>query len=83
MTEFFKMDAFFVVATIATVVIAAITIVALVYAVRFLRTINRVADEIEEEADATREVIKDARKSVRGFRFGQLFSLFRTRAKKK
>ena len=76
MTELLKMDIFFVVATAATALVAAGVIVALVYAVRLLRTMNRVAENIEEEAEAIREDIKDARDSVRGFRFSDLFALF-------
>lgn len=76
MTDLLKMDVFFVVATVATVLVAAGIVVALVYAVRLLRTMNRVAEEIEEEAEAIRADIKDARDSVRGFRFSDVFSLF-------
>jgi hypothetical protein len=76
MTDLLKMDIFFVVATAATALVAAGLIVALVYTVRLLRTMNRVAENIEEEAEAIREDIKDARESVRGFRLGSLFSLF-------
>lgn len=82
MTDLLKMDIFFVVATIATASVAAGIIVALVYVVRLLRTMNRVADEIEEEAEAIRKDIKDARARARGFRFSDLFSILKTRKKK-
>ena len=82
MTDFLKMDIFFVVATVATVLIAALVIVLLVYAVRLMRTLNRIGEEVEEEAKAIREDIEDARTSVRGFSLSQAFSLFGKTAKR-
>lgn len=76
MTDFFKMDVFFVVATIATVVVAIALVVALVYAIRFLRTLNRIGDDIEAETDAIREDIHDMRKKVRRFKLASLLTFF-------
>lgn len=76
MNDFLKMDIFFVVATIATVVISTVLVVALVYAVRFLRTLNRIGDEVEEETLAIREDIGDVRAEARRFRFSNLFAFF-------
>ena len=83
MTDFFKMDVFFVVATIATVVVALIMVVALVYAIQFLRTLNRIGDDIEEETAALREDIDDVRKKVRTFRFMNLLSIFKKTTSRK
>ena len=82
MDDVLKMDVFFFVATIATAVIALIIAVALVYAVRFLRTLNRIGEEVEQEAHAIREDIAEARSRVRGFRFNDLFALFGKSAKR-
>jgi uncharacterized membrane protein len=75
MSDFLKMDIFFVVATVATVLIAALLVVLLIHAVRLLQTLNRISEEVEEEAKAIREDIQDARGKVRDFSFGQIFSL--------
>ncbi|HEY4489358.1 MAG TPA: hypothetical protein VJA87_02640 [Candidatus Paceibacterota bacterium] len=86
MTDFLKMDVFFGVATVAAVAVTLITIVALAYAVRLLRTLNRIGDDIEEETEAIREDVEAARRKVRGFRFASLFlPLFKksTRRKKR
>ena len=73
MSDFLKMDIFFVVATIATVLIAALIIVLLIHVVRLLQTLNRISEEVEEEAKAIREDIQDARGRVRDFSFGESF----------
>lgn len=83
MTDFFKMDVFFVVATVATAVVALILIVALAYAIRFLRTLNRIGDDIEEETEAIREDIHDVRKKVRRFKLASLFTIFARSASRK
>ena len=82
MTDFLKMDIFFVVATVATVLIAACIVVALVYVVRLMRTLNRISEEVEEEAKAIREDIRDARSQVRGFGWSSLFGLVTKGAKR-
>lgn len=83
MEDFFKMDVFFVVATIATVVVTTLLVIALVYAVRFLRTLDRIGHEVEEEAVALRADIEEARSRVKSFRFAQLFPLLGKMMKRK
>jgi hypothetical protein len=65
MTEFFKMDFFFVVATIGFIVLAILVGVVLWYVIQILRTMNRVADSVEEEAIALKADLDAARASVR------------------
>ena len=76
------MDIFFVVATVATVLVSVLVCIALYYVVRFLATINRIGEEIEEEATAIRADIEDTRNHVRreGLRFTHLFSFFKKTA---
>jgi hypothetical protein len=75
MENFFKMDVFFVVATLMAVVIGVLIAVALVYAIRFLRTVNRISDSVEEEADRIRSDIQEARGKVKNFKLLHLFPL--------
>lgn len=82
MSDFLKMDIFFVVATVATVLVAALIIVALVHVVKLLQTLNRIGEEVEEEAKALREDIEEARSHVREFSMSQLFSLITKKAKR-
>ena len=65
MSEFLKMDVFFVIATIGFVVMAVLIICALWYIVQILRTISRVADSVEEEATALKEDFREARESIK------------------
>lgn len=76
MTDFLKMDVFFGVATVATVAVSLALIVVLVYAVRLLRTLNRIGDDIKEETEAIREDVNDVRRKVRGFKLASFFSTF-------
>ena len=65
MSEFFKMDFFFVVATIGFVILAVLVCVALWYVIQILRTMNRVAGSVEEEAHAIKLDIDDARATIK------------------
>jgi hypothetical protein len=78
MDEFFKMDVFFVVATAAAVVVALCLCVMLAYATKFLRTLDRIAQEVEGEAQEIREDLDELREEIRDGknRFLSLFSFF-------
>jgi len=65
MDGFFRMDVFFVVATIGFAVLALLLAIAIAYAIELLRTLNRVADTVENEADALKGDIDEARTSVK------------------
>ena len=75
MSEFLKMDIFFVVATIGFVVVAALLGIAIYYVIQLLRTVNRVATTVEEEAVALKGDLDEARASVKRGGIG-LLSLF-------
>jgi hypothetical protein len=65
MSEFLKMDIFFVIATIGFVILGILLVVALVYVILLLRTLSRIATTVEEEADAIMGDIDDARESIK------------------
>ncbi len=65
MSEFFKMNLFFVIATIGFVVLALLVCIALWYVIQILRTISRVANSVEEEAQILKEDFNEARASIR------------------
>jgi hypothetical protein len=65
MTDFLKMDIFFVVATIATALVGILVLVALVFFVRILRTFDRILLEVEAETKAIREDIEDTRMEIK------------------
>ena len=75
MNEFFKMDIFFVIATIGFVVLAILIGIILLYFIKLIRTLNRVALDVEEEAHALKEDLDAARASVKRGGSG-LLSLF-------
>lgn len=78
MNEFLKMDIFFIVATVAVVVVGAALCFVLVYLARFLKTLDRIANEIQEETEAIRQDLDYARQQVRmsGAKISALTSLF-------
>ena len=65
MNAFFKMDIFFVVSTIGFVVVAVLVFIILLYVIRLLRTLNHVADSVEDEAEALKKDLDDARASIK------------------
>ena len=65
MDEFLKMDVFFVVATIGIVVVAGLVAAVLVYALRLVRTLERIAEDVEEEAKALRADLQEARSAAK------------------
>lgn len=65
MDAFFKMDIFFVIAAIGFVILAILIAVILVYVIQLLRTLNRVADNVEDEAQSLRKDLDAARAHVK------------------
>ncbi len=65
MNDFLKMDIFFGVATAAALILTALAAIALMYAIRLLRTLARISEEVEEEAKALRQDLDDARKETK------------------
>ncbi|CAN5738557.1 hypothetical protein BH11PAT2_BH11PAT2_00280 [soil metagenome] len=83
MNEFLKMDVFFVVTTIAVVIVGVLVCVVLFYLAQFLKTANRIATEVEEETGAIRADLDEMRSGIkRGLRFVPLFSFFGKTAKR-
>jgi hypothetical protein len=82
MSEFAKMDIFFVVTTIAVVIVAALFTIALYYIVRILRNVDHVSQIVSEEGDLMREDIAQMRSSIKreGFKISHLASFARKRA---
>jgi hypothetical protein len=71
------MDIFFTVATLAVAVIAILMIIALVYFIRVLRTLERIAGDVEGEAKAIIKDLDGVREKVRveGFKLAHVISL--------
>ncbi len=75
MNPFIQMDIFFVIAAIGFVVLAVLASIIMVYVIILLRTINRVAVNVEEEAQSLKDDLDAARASVKRGGIG-LLSLF-------
>ena len=69
------MDSFFVISTIGFIVLAILLGIVLFYVIQLLRTLNRVADTVEEEATALKGDFDQARASIKRGGSG-LLSLF-------
>lgn len=84
MDAFLKMDVFFVVATAAVVVVAALVGVLLYRAIRLMRTLERIASEVQEEAGEIRADLRNLRQDVlaRGLRFAPFLGMFGKIAKR-
>lgn len=65
MNEFIKMDIFFVVATAALVVLTVLASIFLVYAIRVVRTADRLGTLVENEMELIKGDINDARLAAR------------------
>lgn len=65
MDDFFKMDVFFVVATLATVVLAALLGLVVYRMYRILTYVERISKEVSDEAALLRGDIANARAAVR------------------
>lgn len=80
MDDFIKMDIFFVVATLATVVVAGLLAWALVRIVRILGNVEKITDSAAKEAELVRGDIADLRANVRdeGLRYKHLAQFWRS-----
>ncbi len=65
MNEFLKMDIFFVVTTVAVVVLTILIVFGLVRVLRILKNIEDISLMVEEEGQKLREDIAEVRRSVR------------------
>jgi hypothetical protein len=82
MSEFAKMDVFFVVTTIAVIAVTALVCVALYRILRILRNVEHVSQIVSDEGDLMREDIAEMRASIKreGFKISHLASFARKRA---
>ena len=90
MDDFFKMDIFFVITTVAVFLGGVLCVVALVYIIRILKSIDHVAQNVSEESDEMRGDLSVLRKKIRdeGIKwqhFAEFFSgmLWRKKPRKK
>jgi uncharacterized membrane protein YqiK len=77
MDDFLKMDVFFVVATLALVVVSVMIAVFLFYAIRVVRTADRLGTLVEKEFALIKGDIDDARLAAKR-EAGQLLALIST-----
>jgi hypothetical protein len=84
MDDFLKMDIFFVVATIAVVVVGALVAYALVRLLRILRNVEKLSETVSTEAQFIRTDIDDMRTNIRaeGFKWAHLSRFARASAKR-
>lgn len=82
MSDFAKMDVFFVVTTIAVLAIAALLCVALYRILRILRNVEHVSQIMSDEGDLMRDDIAAMRMAIKreGFKLSHLASFARKRA---
>lgn len=84
MDDFLKMDIFFAVATLSTVVVAGLTAYALVRILRILRNVEKLSDTVTEEAQLIRGDIDEMRERVKaeGFKWAHLSRFMRSSVKR-
>ncbi len=82
MSEFVKMDVFFVVTTIAVIVVAGMLALALYRIVRILRNVEHVSQIVSDEGDLMRADIAEMRTAIKreGFKLTHLAAFARRRA---
>ena len=84
MTDFAKMDIFFLVTTTAVVVVGILVAVGLLFVIRILRNVDELSHEVTEEAKVLRGDIEEARVSAKreGFKLAQFLGIMK-RAQKR
>ncbi|HWU24356.1 MAG TPA: hypothetical protein VN086_01215 [Candidatus Paceibacterota bacterium] len=83
MTDFTQMHIFFAVTTAAVILVTALMGGVLVALFRFLRTLDRIANEVEDEAAEIRADLDELREGVKkGFRLVPWFNFFGKAAKR-
>ncbi len=82
MNDFVKMDVFFVVATLAVVVVACMLGVVLFYIIRILRNVDHVSQIVSDEGDMVRGDLAQMREAIKreGFKWATLGTFARKRA---
>ena len=65
MNDFLKMDIFFVITTGVVLLVGSLSLIALYYVVRILRSVDHLAQNVSEESDDLRTDIRDLRTRVR------------------
>lgn len=84
MSEIAKADIFFVVTTIAVVVISIVFIIALVYLIKILRDFKQVSGKVKEESERISKDLSDLHTAVReqGARVAQTLTSFGRKKKR-
>ena len=80
MDDFLRMDIFFVVTTAVVVLGGALCVVALVYIIKILRSVDHVARNVSEESDNVRGDVAILRQKIRdeGMKVKHFTDLFRS-----
>ena len=84
MNDFLKMDIFFVVTTLAVVLVTTLIALALIRIIRILNNVEDISKMVEEEGKLLRSDIADARANVRteGFKVKHVVQFFRKRVER-
>lgn len=82
MDDFLKMDVFFVVATVMTLIVGCLIAYGIYIVVRILRNVEKISKTVSEEADLIRSDIDDMRGKIKeeGFKWSHLARFARSRA---
>jgi biopolymer transport protein ExbB/TolQ len=65
MEEFLKMDVFFVVTTLAVIIVSVLLGIALYYIIRILRNVEHVSERVAEESDNIQSDLRELRANIR------------------
>lgn len=78
MNDFLKMDIFFVISSVAVIILAILAIIVLVYLIKFVRNIKYISDKARVETDNLSKDMQSLRENIRkgGFRFKHLLNFF-------
>ena len=84
MSDFAQMHIFFLVTTVAVVVVALLFSLAFFYVVRILRNVNKISEEALAEVDLARADIATLRANIKeeGFKAKNIASFIRQRAER-
>jgi len=65
MNDFYKMDVFFVIASVAAIILTIVVTVAVVYGIKILRDVRYIISKAKEQTDSLAEDLTELRANVR------------------
>jgi uncharacterized membrane protein len=64
MNEFFKMDIFFIIASVMAIILTVLIVILLIYLIRFVRNLKYISDKARAEIDRVSLALSNLRENI-------------------